>query len=71
MMGRLGVRYFRPNQGAFLPLKCPSRHLGIGQCDNTAMRIKIKREHACIRDAKGKCGVPPARPGTESRERSP
>lgn len=44
MMERLGVRYFQPDLGALLPLKSPSRHLALGQCDNTAVRIKVKRE---------------------------
>lgn len=42
-MERLGVRYFGWDQGTFLPLKRPSRHLGIGHCDDTAVRIRFKK----------------------------
>jgi len=49
MMERLGVRYFWPDLGALLPLKSPSRHLALGQCDNTAVRIKMKRESAYMK----------------------
>lgn len=44
MMERLGVGHFRPDQEVLLPLKSPSGHFAIGQCDNTAVRIKMKRE---------------------------
>lgn len=43
-MEKLGVRYFWPIEGSFLPLKSPSRHLGIGQCDDATLKIKTKRE---------------------------
>ena len=48
-MERLGVRYFWPDLGALLPLKSPSRHLALGQYDNTAVRIKMKRESAYMK----------------------
>ena len=48
-MERLGVRYFWPDLGALLPLKSPSRHLALGLCDHTAVRIMVKRESAYVK----------------------
>ena len=56
-MERLGVGHFRPGQEVLLPLKSPSGHFAIGRCDNTAVRIKMKRESACIRDVKDGNGL--------------
>lgn len=43
MMERLEVGHFRSAPGAVLPLKSPSKHLGIRQRNNTAVGIKKKR----------------------------
>lgn len=46
MVERLGVRSLWQDQGALLPLKRPSRHLGVGQCEDTS-RMKVKSMRIC------------------------
>lgn len=71
MMERLGVGHFRPDQEVLLPLKSPSGHFAVGQRDSTAVRIKMKRERAYIRDVKDGHGVLLVRKDANKGHKSP